>query len=574
MAGSYNPYNPANGDNNSNSPVENKSLFSRILRSVNNWGMNYNVMVAKNSVAAGINEDPSQTKSFSMYDFFSQRAVASVLSKKAVPYLDKAYVDKKRILREYSIKDHIRDYVSRLADEIIVYDDGTDFCTLKPLSNEYSQEIRDKYQEVFEKVYNKHNFHDTNSAYNMARDFLIDGFIAFEIVYDDKKKNIIFFHKIDAGTLVPAFDPQIGNIWVQFPEDPQNRRILLDSQIIYISYSAHNEYTETSYVEGLIKPYNQLKIIEQTRIMFNIINATVYQKFVIPVKGLPKQKAEEQIGQLIQDYSEEVEWDDSIGTLSINGSKHLPYNKQIWFPEGEAGTPQMELVSPQGHNLNEDSILKWFMDALKSASKIPFQRFDKENGGGSVFNEAAEMTRDEATFGNFVARLRSTLKEAIVKPIRIQMLIEFPELAKDEKFLNSVDIQFNSNQMFETWKKLSNFEKKVNIVNNMLGIQTADGQPYFHIEYLMDRVFELSQEEKEENERYKIKAAGMSGVPGETTEGGGGAQGGMEMGGGAQGGMEMGSPEEGGGGEAPPAPEGGEAPPAPEGGGGAEEFEF
>jgi hypothetical protein len=43
-------------------------------------------------------------------------------------------------------------------------------------------------------------------------------------------------------------------------------------------------------------------------------------------------KNQEQIGQLIHDYSEEVEWDESLGTLTINGSKHLPYNKQIWFP--------------------------------------------------------------------------------------------------------------------------------------------------------------------------------------------------------------------------------------------------
>ena len=57
MAGSYNPYNPSNQNNSvGNSPVENKGLFSRVLRNVSNWGMNYNIMVAKNSVAAGVNE--------------------------------------------------------------------------------------------------------------------------------------------------------------------------------------------------------------------------------------------------------------------------------------------------------------------------------------------------------------------------------------------------------------------------------------------------------------------------------------------------------------------------------------
>ena len=65
--------------------------------------------------------------------------------------------------------------------------------------------------------------------------------------------------------------------------------------------------------------------------MFNILNASIYQVFTIPVKGMSRQKVEEQIGQLIADYSEEVEWDDSLGTIKMNGSKHLPYNKQLWF---------------------------------------------------------------------------------------------------------------------------------------------------------------------------------------------------------------------------------------------------
>jgi hypothetical protein len=403
------------------------------------------------------------------------------------------------------------------------------------------------------------------------KDFLIDGFIAMEIIYDDKKKNIIGFNRLRPETLVPAYEPSIGHLWIQYPEDPQLRRIFLDSQIVYISYATQNDYSETSYVEGLIKPYNQLKILEQTRIMFNIINATIYQKFTIPIKGMSRQRAEEQIGQLIHDYSEEVEWDDTLGTLTINGAKHLPYNKQIWFPEGDAGTPQMELVSPEGHNLNESDMLTWFYNALKRASKIPFQRFDKENGGGNLFTDAAEMTRDEIKFSNFINRLRANFKELIVKPIKLQVLIEFPELKDDESFLNQIDISFNSNQVFEEWKKLGNIEKKANIVGTMLGIMNGE-KPYFHIDYIMDHVFKLTPEEKEENKKYWLKDASAAGA---SAEGGGemGSEGGGEMGAQAapEGGGEMGAqaaPE--GGGEAGGEAGGGEA--GGEAGGG--EFEF
>jgi hypothetical protein len=572
MAATYNPLNQNGNMQYINTAIENRGLFSRILRNLSSYGMKYDDMIMRNQVGVGINEDPYSQQGNSMYDFFSRRAVASVLNKKSIPYLDRSYADKRRILREYSIKDEIRDFVSTVCDETIIYSDK-DFCKPKNISTDYSQDIRDKYQEYFEKIYNRFGFSDSVSAWNLMKDFLIDGYVAMEIVWDDKKKNIIHFNRLRPDTIVPAFEPSIGNIWIQYPEDPQLRRIFLDSQLVFVSYSTQNDYSETSYVEGLIKPYNQLKIIEQTKIMFNIINATVYQKFTIPVKGLSRQKAEEQIGQLINDYSEEVEWDDSLGTLQINGTKHLPYNKQIWFPEGDAGTPNMELVSPQGHNLNEDDILKWFYNILKRASKIPVQRFEGDNGGGNVFTDAAEMTRDEAKFSNFIGRLRANFKEIVVKPLKLQMLVEYPELMEDEVFLNQIDIEFISNQLFEEWKKLGNMSKKIEILGSYTGIQKADGTPYFHIEYLIDNVLKLSAEEKEENKRYWIKDAAGAGsseaTPGEGGGDMGGAQAAPEMGG-DMGGAQA-APETGG---APETPEAGTETPPETGGEAGGEFEF
>jgi hypothetical protein len=558
-----------------NSAVENKGLFSRILRNLSSYGMNYDDMIIRNQVGIGINEDPYAARGNSMYDFFSQRAVASVLNRKSIPYLDKSYPDKRRILREYSIKDEIRDFVGAIADESIVYNDTKDFCAPAPLSTDYSQEIKDRYQEYFEKVYNRYGFSDSVSAYNMMRDFLIDGYIAIEMVWDDKKKNIIAFNRLRPESIVPAYEPNVGHLWIQFPEDPQLRRIFLDSQIVFISYSTQNDFAETSYVEGLIKPYNQLKILEQTRIMFNIMNATIYQKFTIPIKGMSRQKAEEQIGQLIQDYSEEIEFDDTLGTISMNGSKHIPYNKQVWFPEGDGGTPNMELVGPTGHDLNEESMLKWFHQALKRASKIPVTRFEAESGGGAFIADQAGMTNDEVKFHNFIGRIRANFKEIIVKPIKLQLLVEFPELKDDEVLMNQVDVDFNSNQIFEEWKKINNLAKRAEAIGTLTGIMNGE-KPYFHIEWIMDHVFKLTPEEKAENQKYWAKEAGGAGA---APEGGAPAQGGMPAQGGEMGG-EM--PAQGGempaqGGAQAPAQGGGQAAPeTPPAQGGVQggEFEF
>ena len=572
---SYNPSNQGQQMNIASSAQENKGLFNRLLRNLNNFGMKYDDMIVRNQVGIGMNEDPLSMKNNSMYDYMSQKAVANVLNKKAVPYLDKSYGDKRRILREYSIKDEIRDYIATVADECIIFN-GQNFCEPKPLSSNFSSEIKDKYQEYFEKIYNKYGFSDTVTAWNMMKDFLIDGFVALEIIWDDKKQNIIAFNRMRPDSLVPSYEPSIGSLWIQYPEDPQLRRIFLDSQLIFISYTTQNDFSETSYIEGLIKPYNQLKIIEQTRIMFNIINATVYQKFTIPTKGLSKQKAEEQIGQLISNYSEHVEWDDTLGTLTINGSKHLPYNKAIWLPEGDMGTPSFEIVSSTGNDLNEETTLKHFSNSLKRASRIPFPRFEQETGGGPIFTmESADVNVEEQKFTNFIGRIRANFKEIIIKPMKLQMCMEFPELKDDEIFLNAVDITFSSNQTIEEWKRIKTYTKKIEAAQTMLLLLRPDQTPYFHIDFIVNNILKLSQDEIQENNAFwiKAKAAGQQLLPG--GEGGApppGGGGGMPSGsgggqfdfGGGQGGQAP--PAQG---QAPPA-QGGQAPPAQ----GTTEFEF
>ena len=495
-------YNPSNRQSNLQNSG-NSGFFNKALRDLSKWGMNYDDMISRNRVGIGINEDPDQVSSTNMYDFFSQRAISSLLSRKSIPYLDKSSADKQRILREYSIKDEIRDFVTTIADEAVIYDDDEKFCQPKKFKKDYPQEVNDRYYEIFEDLYNIFGFADGKFAWDKFRNFLVDGYIAFEIVWDDKKQNIIKFEEIDPLTLMPGYEEESGStIWIQYPENPTYRRIYLDSQLIFISYKAHNDYSETSYVENLIRPYNQLKIIEQTRIMFNMANATVYQKFTIPIGDLSKQRAEEALGRMIADYSETVEFDDTMGTVEINGSKNVQFNKQIWFPEGESGTPQFELVSPEGHNLNESDMLTWFYNALKRASRIPFTRFDKESGGGDIYSDSSEMTRDEIKFGNFIQRLRTNFKEILVKPIKLQLLRDFPEYMEDYGLINNINIEFNSNDLFEEWKKLNNISKRADIISNLTAAIEVNGKPYLHPEFLIDEYLKLTEDQKQRNEEY------------------------------------------------------------------------
>ena len=497
----------------------NLAFFSKQLKKISNLGLTYDTDSMQQSYAIGINEDPqsstnmgNQTEGPYMYDLFSKKMISKLLDKKSVAYLDRSYYDKRKILRQYSIKDEIRGYVSDITDEVVIYDENNLFCKPLDLPNDFDNTIRQKVHENFNKIYNSLGFNDGITAWNHLKDLIIDGFIAFEIIYDKKQKNVVDLLKLDPLTLVPASDAESGTvIWIQYPDDPRLRRILLDAQIIYISYSNNTDYGETSYVEPLIRPYNQLKLLEQTKILFNINQAAIYKKFIIPIGGLSRQQAEQQINQLMSEYHEDVQWEDDLGIVKINGSSNIPHSKDFWFPNsGEGGTPEMSIETPTGNDLNEDQMLTWFHNNLKRESKFPFTRFDRENGGGNIFSDFSEMTRDEIKFHNYIRRVRTVFKEIIVKPLKIQMMRDFPELISDHRFISHLNVDYNSNELFEEWNMLKNLEKRSGIAASLLSnIQDQDGIPYYATEWIVRKVMKMNDADIEENMKYKIKEKGL-----------------------------------------------------------------
>jgi len=539
----YNRYNQPNSMYEFGKGNIGRSFGNKLLRRLSNFGMDDQEMVVKNSQAIGAFQDTSNLlyePGTNMYDLFTKKIISKILEKKSIAYLDRRYLDKRKILHQYAIKDEIKDYVTRIAEEAINYDDDNYFCSLTDIPDNYDQSIRTKYQENFKKIYNSFNFNDGLTAWNYMKTFLIDGFLAFEIVYDDNQKNIIDLNLLDPLTLIVAAEPGTGTVvWIQNPDVPQLRRVLLDANIIYISYSNNLDYDETSYVEGLIKPYNQLKLLEFTKLMYNLNQAFIYKKFVIPVNGLTRQQAEQQIQQLMSEYHEDVEWDDRTGIPYINGSTKIPHSKDYWFPTSELGTPEMTIEQPQQAELNEDIVLQWFYKAFKRASKMPFSRLDDDNGGGNFYDDTASITMDEIRFKNFVNRLRTLFKEIIVKPLKIQMVLDFPELEDDKVFDSYIKVTFNSNDLFEEWKYLNNLAKRSEIASTLSSnLQDGEGKPYLSIEWIVRNIMKFTDKDIEANNKFKM----LSGQAGEGggASGPGGGGGGFDGGGFDEGGGDMG----------------------------------
>lgn len=527
MAHSYNPYNKTGS---MNASIETGGFFNRRLLNLSMFGRNYEEAAVRNSKGIHKYEDTSVVTDSSGYQYslFSRKVHALMLERHNIASLNSDYIYKYAILREYATKGEIRDAVTKLANEIVVYNKNKKFCELADLPEKYSEIQKKKMKEIFERTYVLLGFGNGSYGWDLCRDWLVEGYICKEIVRDKKGKEIKGFITLDPRTLYPYVDPQNGiKYWIQNPTGKEgDRRIFLDAEIIYISYSGSSNYMETSYVEPLIRPYNELKMVERTKILFNLINSMMHKQVIIPTAGLSPTQAEQEVLTFISDYKDHIQFDDTTGQIFIDGSKDLPWSKEYFMPKDENGqSPEVSIIKPEGHDLNEDTMLIWFRNNFKYATKFPLTRFDSTVGGGNIYSYGAEVSHDDYNFGKFVGRLRAIYKEILLKPICQEMILEFPELQQDEFFLNDLDIIFYGNSEIEKAKELANMQAKAAIANDLQNnFKRADGQPFLHPMLIAKRVMELSDELLAENDTYwkedTTAGAGSEGGEGGTTTAG------------------------------------------------------
>lgn len=485
---------------------------SDTIRNLSNLGMKYQDAVVKQSKAVGTTEAQFTNDGPVSEDLLYSLSMADIGQKKYIAYFDKDYGSRRDFLRKFAMNGEIERIVDTIADEAIVYDDKNFFCypnttnlTLH-LKDDVREEIIEKIENNFKWIYNCFHFNDDISAWNYFRQFLVDGFLAFEIIYNEDAKKIIGFKEIDATSIRPGVkDSPDGrkNYWVQYEESKNNRRELYDSQIIYISYSKGAMASRISYVERLVRSFNLLRIMENTRLIWNLMNATYRMKMVVPIGSKSPQKAKESLNEMLAIYKEDIYLDYDSGELLVNGKPSMQFYKNYLFPSKNGETPDIETIASDGPDLNSTDSLEWFWDKLKEDSKIPYTRFDKDSSGGAWSLGADGLDRDEIRFNKFIKRLRSIFQEIMLKPLLIQMSLDYPELADDPIFKSNLGISFNVDNLFEELKQIEVLERRLEFINSLKDYTKDDGStPFFSARWLVERYLKLRPEDLKENASY------------------------------------------------------------------------
>lgn len=494
-----------------------KGTIAKFFSNMARMGMTYEEDVIKNmrAMPADKNLIPKPDQLVNQ-DLFSQLSSSwKVKQNQDKGFFEKDFPQKREALRKLALQPELEDILDTMTNEAIVYDTdltyfAEPFIEAQEISN-FKKEVRDQINDVVNRSFRRF-YKMLNWKYNAWDDFkrwLVEGNLAWEIVYDnlDKPTEIIGLIPLDAATLTRKFDNNKW-YWVQFKGMQGKERLLLDSQVIYIAYQETNCISRVSYLERLIRPFNIYRIIEQAQLIWTITNSSYKMKFTIPVKGMGKALGMQTLSSAMNKYKEDIKFIGDTGELTINGQVNMPFNKEYWFPENDAGSPSIETLGGDGPELNDNDQLKYFKNQLYKISKIPLSRFDQESGETWFGADATSVARVEIDFARFVSRLRNQFAQIIIKPIQLQLALSIPDLQDDRQFLDSISLQYKSYNLFEEMMEQELATKRVEFIQNMkesMIDMDKEGNEikFFSSKFLVQKYLKLSDADLKLNDKLK-----------------------------------------------------------------------
>ena len=181
-----------------------------------------------------------------------------------------------------------------------------------------------------------------------------------------------------------------------------------------------NKGNTLSYLHKAIKAVNQLRMIEDSLVIYRLSRAPERRIFYIDVGNLPKMKAEQYLRDVMMRYRNKLVYDASTGEIR-DDKKYMAMLEDFWLPRREGGRGTEISTLPGGQNLGEITDIEYFKKKLYRSLNVPPSRMDGE--GGFNLGRSSEILRDEVKFSKFVGRLRKRFSNMFTDMLKTQLLL-------------------------------------------------------------------------------------------------------------------------------------------------------
>ena len=239
-----------------------------------------------------------------------------------------------------------------------------------------------------------------------------------------------------------------------------------------------NKNVIMSHLHKAIKALNQLRMIEDSLVIYRLSRAPERRIFYIDVGNLPKQKAEQYLREVMSRYRNKLVYNADTGEIR-DDRKFMSMLEDFWLPRREGGRGTEITTLPGGQNLGELEDVKYFQKKLYRALNVPESRLESD----STFNlgRAAEITRDEIKFQKFVTRLRKKFSSLFHDLLKTQLVLKGIISLEDwDDMSEHIQYNFIADNYFAELKEKEMLTERLNLVTAM---DPFAGR-YFSLEYI------------------------------------------------------------------------------------------
>ena len=227
-----------------------------------------------------------------------------------------------------------------------------------------------------------------------------------------------------------------------------------------------NKRMTLGFLHKSIKALNQLRMIEDSLVIYRLSRAPERRIFYIDVGNLPKVKAEQYLRDVMARYRNKLVYDSNTGEMR-DDKKHMSMLEDFWLPRREGGRGTEITTLPGGQNLGELKDVEYFKKKLYNSLNLPPSRLTDDNKGFNL-GKTTEVLRDELKFTKFIGRLRKRFGEIFQDFLKTQLILKgvvAPEDWDDMKEHIQYDFLFDNH--FNELKNIEMMNQRIATVTQM-----------------------------------------------------------------------------------------------------------
>lgn len=433
-----------------------------------------------------------------------------------------------RKYREVSLHPEVDSAIDEVVNEAIVAD-GDDSPVEIELSNlEQSESIKKRIREEFNEI--KRLLQFDKKCYHIFRRWYIDGRLYYHKVIDVNKptEGIQELRYIDPlkikkmrevkkkpapgqGDAAKLNYGEVNEYYLYNPKGVFNHKAAVslagnDQLGVKIAPDAitfctsglmdMNQNLPLSYLHKALKAVNQLRMIEDSLVIYRLSRAPERRIFYIDVGNLPKVKAEQYLREVMSRYRNKLVYDANTGEIR-DDKKFMSMLEDFWLPRREGGRGTEITTLPGAQNLGELKDVEYFLKKLYKSLNLPPSRVGEEKGFS--LGRSNEILRDELKFIKFVGRLRKQFSHLFNDMLKTQLILKGVITVDDWELMEQhIQYDYLFDNHFTELKEIEMIGERLNLVERM--------QPFLGVYYSNDHIKrQILQQKESEIEEIRIQ---------------------------------------------------------------------